>query len=84
MVEHEQLFPTNHYGGRSGQTIDAVHILEDMIKPAWRKKKVVSALYLNFEGAFPNAVMDRLLQNLKKRKIPNIYVKFIDNLLKNR
>ncbi|PPQ78944.1 hypothetical protein CVT25_002395, partial [Psilocybe cyanescens] len=85
IAEREQLLPTNHYGGRSGRmTTDAVHMLEDRIKTAWRNNKIVSVLYLDVEGAFPNAVTDRLLHNLKKRRIPRIYVDFVENLLKDR
>jgi hypothetical protein len=36
------------------------------------------------EGAFPNAVTDRLLHNLRKRRIPRVYVDFIKQLLSNR
>ena len=36
------------------------------------------------EGAFPNAVKDKLIHNLKKRRIPDIYVKFVNNLLSGR
>ncbi|KAJ3492820.1 hypothetical protein NLJ89_g11157 [Agrocybe chaxingu] len=85
MIEKEQLLPTNHYGGRAGRmTTDAVHVLEERIRAAWRKGKVVSVLFLDVEGAFPNAVTDRLLHNLRKRRIPTEYVKFIENLLKDR
>ena len=84
-VERELLLPENHYGGRAGRmTTDAVHILEDKIKSAWRKGKVVSVLFLNVEGAFPNAVTDRLIHNLRKWRIPEIHVEFIHNLLQGR
>ena len=39
---------------------------------------------MDVEGAFPNAVTDKLLHNLKKRRIPQIYVKFIKLMLSNR
>lgn len=45
-------------------TTDAVHTLVNKIKTAWRRGKVVSILFLNVEGAFPNAVTDRLIHNL--------------------
>ena len=38
-------------------------------------------LFLDVEGAFPNVVMDRLLHNLCKRRIPDAYVKVIQQLL---
>ena len=85
LVEKETLLPANHYGGRPGRmTTDAVHALVDKIKTAWRRGKVVSILYLDVEGAFPNAVTDRLIHNLRRRRIPTIYVRFIKQLLRGR
>ncbi|TFK73668.1 hypothetical protein BDN72DRAFT_739840, partial [Pluteus cervinus] len=31
---------------------------------------------LDIEGAFPNAVTDVLIHNMRKRRIPNIYVEY--------
>ena len=54
LVEMHGLLPTTHFGRCPGQTTtDSLHLLMDYIKAAWRKKKVVSALFLDMEGAFP-------------------------------
>ena len=53
----------------------------DTVKAAWRRKQVVAALFLDIEGAFPNAVTERLLYNLRTRRIPEVYVAFIENML---
>jgi hypothetical protein len=85
MIEKESLLPTSHYGGRPGRiTTDAVHVLVDKVKLAWRRGKVVSVLFLNVEAAFLNSVTDRVLHNLQRRKIPSVYVCFIQQLLKGR
>ena len=85
LVENHHLIPKTHFGGRPGKsTIDALHYLSHRIKEAWRKKEVVSVLFLDIEGAFPNAVTKRLIHNLRKRRIPAKYVKFVENLLKGR
>ena len=82
MVETYQLLPAMHFGGRPGQsTMDLWHLLVDYIKAAWRHKQVVAVLFLDIEGAFPNAVMDRLLRNLRARRIPEVYVRFVQNML---
>jgi hypothetical protein len=47
------------------------------------KKKVVSVLFLDIEGTFPNAVNDKLLQNMKKRQVPTKLIQFTGNLLCN-
>ena len=38
-------------------------------------------LFLNIEGAFPHVVMSSLLHNLWKRRIPEAYMAFINNIL---
>ena len=85
LAKKHQLLPKTHFGGRPGRTTtDAIHYLVHKVKEAWRKGKVASILFLDVEGAFPNAVTDRLIHNLKKRRIPTAYVKFIIQLLKDR
>jgi len=61
--------------------MDAIHHLIDKIKNAWRKGSVVSILFLDIEEAFPNAVTDRLIHNLRRRRIPEQYICFIKQLL---
>lgn len=84
-AEKYQLLPANHFGGRKGRTAtDAVHLLVHNIKDAWRKGKVMAVLFLDIEGAFPNADNDQLARNLAARRIPNKLIKFIANMLKDR
>ena len=45
---------------------------------------MASVLFLDVEGAFPNAVTEQLLHKLRKRRIPERYVDFIDNMLTGR
>jgi hypothetical protein len=85
LVEKETLLPTNYYGGRPGRmTTDAMHVLVNKVKTAWRQGKIVSILFLDVEATFSNAVTDRLLHNLQRRKIPEGYVHFVKQLLKGR
>ena len=85
LVEIHQLLPKNHFGGRPGRTTtDALHYLVSKIKTAWRNDQVVSVLFLDVEGAFPNAVTNRLLHNLKTRRVPTVLIRFVANLLTNR
>ena len=84
-TEKHGLLPPTHFGGRPGRTTtDALHTLTYKIKDAWRKQQVAAVLFLDIEGAFPNAVNERLEHNLKMRKVPKKLVKFISNLLKER
>ena len=66
LAETHQLLPSTHFVGRLGwSTMDSIHLLVDYIKAAWRRKQVVSVLFLDVEGAFPNAMTDHLLHNLQ-------------------
>jgi ribonuclease HI len=83
--EKYQLLPVNHFGGRPGRTTtDAIHLLNNTIKTSWHAGKVTSVLFLDIEGAFPNAVPERLIHNLNKRSVPKKITNFIHNMLRGR
>ena len=85
LIEANQILPKTHFGGRPGRTTtDAIHYLVHKIKNAWRNGQVASVLFLDVEGAFPNAVTERLIHNLKRRRIPAKLVRFIARSLTNR
>ncbi len=85
ILENNNALPANHYGGRPCRTTtDAVHHLVYRIKEAWRRGYVASVLYLDVEGAFPNAVTDRLVHNMRKRRVPTKYVNIVQALLTDR
>ena len=85
LTKKHQLLPAHHFGGRPGRTTtDAMHLLTCKIKDAWRAGKVAAALFLDIEGAFPNAVLERLTQNLSRRGIPSKYMMFTERMLQNR
>ncbi len=80
-----QLLPDHHFGGRPGQTsTNAMHLLTYRIKDAWQKGKVALVLFLDIKGAFPNAVPEKLIYNLRKRKVPLKIIDFIEEMLANR
>ena len=64
-TENHDLLPAHHFGGRPGHTtMDAVHLLVHWIKSEWQRGNVTSVLFLDMEGAFPNAVPATLVHNL--------------------
>src|SRR6266481_7713720 len=82
MCEKYQLLPANHFRGRPGQnTCDAMHLLVHKIKGAWRRHKVMAMLFLDVEGAFPNAVTARLLHNMWMSRVSVKYVSFMEHML---
>ena len=84
-TERYELLPPLHFGGRPARTTsDAIQYLVYKIKDAWRKKQVISVLFLDIEGAFPNAVNEKLITNLTRRRVPTAIVQFMRNMLKER
>ncbi|KAI0046410.1 hypothetical protein FA95DRAFT_1451696, partial [Auriscalpium vulgare] len=39
---------------------------------------------LDIEGAFPNAVTDRLLHNMRARRVPGVLIDFVHRMLTHR
>ena len=70
-VETERLLPKTHLGGRRGISTDhAIHNIINQIKMAWGKgKPVVSLLMLDVSGAYDNVSHERLLHNLRKKRL---------------
>ena len=65
MCESYSLLPDNHFSGRPGRcTTDVMHLLVHKIKAAWHRHNVTAILFLDVEGAFPNAVMTHFLHNM--------------------
>ena len=84
-TEAHQLLPAHHFGGHPGRTTtDAVHLLVHKIKDSWRKKQVTAVLFLDIEGAFPNAVTSKLIHSMRKRKLPVALISFAELMLKER
>lgn len=85
MAEKYELLPGTHFGGRPGRnTSDQLQYIVSVIKKAWKEGNVATVLYLDVAGAFPNAVKERLLHNLRRRRIPEKYVVFVEKLLTDR
>jgi len=85
VTEKHQLLPANHFGRHPGHTtMDAMHLLTNKIKAVWRAGKVTLVLFLDIEGAFPNANLEKLVHNLRKRRVPSKYAKFIQVMLREQ
>ena len=85
LAEEHRLLPPAHLGGRRMQACEhAVHLLLERIFAGWRRKQVVSLLMLDISGAFDNVNTERLLHNLKKRRVPQGIVLYVQAMLTNR
>jgi ribonuclease HI len=77
--ELHNLLPRNQFGCRPGRTTtDSLHYVVHWIKNAWRRGNVVSALFLDIKGAFPSVLIDRLVHNMRLRRIPQGYTEWIE------
>lgn len=85
ILEAHNLLPPTHFGGRPGRsTEDSLLLPEHTIRHVWRQRKVVSVLFLDIEGAFPNAVTDRLLHNMRMHRLPKEIIDYTGRLLRGR
>lgn len=85
LAEKHNMLPPTQFGGRPGRnTTDAMHIVTQAVKDAWRNKKVAAALFLDIKSAFPNTVRERLIHNMKARGVPTCYISLFDRMLTER
>nr|XP_036581842.1 zinc knuckle [Colletotrichum truncatum]KAF6790285.1 zinc knuckle [Colletotrichum truncatum] len=87
LAETYNLLPKNHMGGRRQRSTEhALHLIIDKIYEAWntRQGMAASLLLLDVSGAFDNVSHQRLLHNLRKRRINESIVRWITSFLGNR
>jgi hypothetical protein len=85
LCETFNLLPKHHFGGRPGRTTeDALLILSESIYQAWKDGKVFSAILMDVAGAFNNVHHERLIHNMRKRKISAEITRWILSFLSNR
>ncbi len=84
-VEAHNLLPELHMGGRKSRSTEhAIHHILETINEAWDEGKVASLLLLDVSGAYDNVSHQRLLHNLKKRRLDTLMVELIRSFLTNR
>jgi hypothetical protein len=85
VVETHQLIPQQHFGGRPGSAgEDAMAVLLEKIKEAWKRREVFSAVFMDVTGAFNNVQPKRLIYNMKMKEIPTFIVRWTENFLMKR
>jgi len=74
----QNLLPSNHFSCCPGRTTsDSLHYVTMFIKNAWRKKEVISALFLDIKGAFPNVVLNQPIHTMRMWGVPSQYTDWI-------
>jgi Reverse transcriptase (RNA-dependent DNA polymerase) len=85
LVETHNLLLNTHIGGREKRSTEhALHTITENIYEAWNDMKIASLLLLDVSGAYDNVSHERLLYNLRKRKIDEKTVRWIARVLKER
>src|SRR5579859_7734998 len=85
LTETYELLPACHFGGRPCRlTEDAMMLLMENIYDTWGEQKVLSAVFMDVAGAFYNVVHQRLIHDLRKRRIPEKVTKWLASLLSDR
>lgn len=85
ITERHHTLPKRHFGGRPGHTTnDSLHYLVHKIMDAWRANKVVAVLFLDIEAAFPNALPEQLIHNMRLRGIPKEYTDYLTAAMEGR
>ena len=87
LAERYSLLPDEQYGARPGRsTEDALLNLQETIHAEWIRapRAVVSILSLDVSKAFDRVSHERLLHNLRKRRIPDLLVGWVKSFLGNR
>ena len=76
MATTHNLLPKTHFEGRRESCVEtAIHHLLEKIYAAWNENKTASLLMMNVSAAYPNTSHQRLLHNLRKKRID---VKMVD------
>lgn len=79
------LLPSRHTGGRKlTSTEHAIHLLLQRIHQAWSEGKVASLLLLDVTGAYDNVSRERLIHNLRKRRVSRNIVRWTESFLSGR
>ncbi|KAF7373478.1 Reverse transcriptase from mobile element jockey protein [Mycena sanguinolenta] len=79
------LIPPNQFGGRSNSsTMDALLTFTNDVQAAWNHGKVTTALTFDIKGYFDFVNHERLLCELRRKRIPLQYVKWTAAFLSDR
>ena len=85
VIETHDLLPANHFGARPQRTTeDAMMVLSENIHRAWKHGEIFTVVFMDVAGAFNNVHHNRLIHNMKQRRIPLQIVKLVQSFLTRR
>ncbi|TVY59574.1 putative RNA-directed DNA polymerase from transposon X-element, partial [Lachnellula suecica] len=85
-IEQHGLIPNTQMGARRGRSIEtALELLTEQIQTVWKSPKhVVTMLLLDLFGAFDTVHPERMLDVLRKRRMPGWVVRWVQSFMTNR
>jgi hypothetical protein len=88
LAETNGLLPDSQMGARPGRSAEtAIQMITEQVHAIWGRsgpQQVATLLSLDISGAFDHVSHERLLHNLRKRRIPEILVRWTASFLSNR
>lgn len=88
LAEAHGLLPESQMGARPGRSAEtALQIITESIHTIWGlpgPQQVATLLSLDISGAFDHVSHERLLHNLRKRKLPPVITRWVASFLQNR
>lgn len=85
LAERHSLLPTNHFGARKQRSSEqALDVLVEKIWDAWRRRRVLSLVTFDVQGAFNGVHPQILAQRLSERRVPAAMVKWIRSFCEDR
>ena len=88
LAETNNLLPDSQMGARPGRSAEtAIQMITEQVHAIWGRpgpQQVATLLSLDISGAFDHVSHERLLHNLRKRRIPEIIVRWTASFLSER
>lgn len=84
-AETHNLLPTNQFGARPRRSCEqALVILTESIKDAWRQRKVLSLVSFDVKGAYNGVPREVMADRLSRRGIPSSIVRWVQSFCSGR
>ncbi len=90
IAEEHKMLPAQQMGARRKRSVEtALETLTEAVHTVWNhgkcgKRKVASLLSLDVAGAFDNVSHERLIHNLRSKRVPSFIVKWTESFLQER
>jgi ribonuclease HI len=85
LAEEHSLLPKNHFGARPKRSAEqALNVLVERIYEAWRRKRTLSLVSFDVQGAFNGVHSSVLSRRLRQRRVPRQIAAWVEDFCQNR